>query len=104
MAEFTRLEWRIAEAPFVLIRIQHRSKDVMGADGETIEIFLEDSTEPMIGTINRTANSTGAPRIVGGPAVRDCIVATGNEGQTVVVKVNSPKSIRLHLGGFGGSA
>jgi hypothetical protein len=71
--------------------------DIFGADGETIEIFLGSTDRPVIGTINRTANKTRAPRIMGGPAVRDWFIAQGEEGQFVSVEVNSPTSIRLHL-------
>ena len=31
----------------------------LGADGETIELYLGDAPEPILGTINRRANSNG---------------------------------------------
>lgn len=38
---------------------------------EQIEIFLGDQTEPLLGTINRTANTNETPRILVGPALKD---------------------------------
>lgn len=37
----------------------------LGKDGDPIRIFFGDGSEPVISTINRTANRTGAVRIVG---------------------------------------
>lgn len=67
-----------------------------GADGQTIEIFRgEDEAEPILGTINRTANSNGTPRIFGGKVLREWIQKHVPEMSRVRVEVFSPISIRL---------
>lgn len=40
--------------------------NLLGADGEKIEIFCGESESPIFGVINRRANSNGTPRIMGG--------------------------------------
>lgn len=67
----------------------------LGADGETIELYLGDAPEPILGTINRRANSNGTPRIMGGTSLRDWFAASFEPMAEVEIDVYSPTSIRL---------
>jgi hypothetical protein len=71
------------------------SEKLLGADGETIELFLGEASQPTLGTINRRANSNGTPRVVGGTGLRDWFVANASIGGTIAVDVLSPTAIRL---------
>ena len=67
----------------------------LGADGERIELFLGDNTQPILGTINRTANSNGTPRVMGGTGLRDWFQTDAIEMAKITVRVLSPKALRL---------
>lgn len=69
---------------------------LFGADGETIELFLGDAPQPVLGGINRRANANASPRIIGGRLVRDWMSAL--ETKTVNVEVLSPTAIRMSPG------
>ena len=71
----------------------------LGADGETIELFLGDDLKPALGTINRRANTNGTPRIMGGKDLRDWFKARAQVKDTIAVEVLSPTSIRLRQRG-----
>lgn len=71
------------------------SEHYLGADGETIELFLGDASTPILGTINRRANMNGTPRVMGGTGLRDWFQAIGSVMDLVTVEVMSPTSIRL---------
>ena len=68
---------------------------LLGADGDTIELFLGESEHPVLGTINRRANTNGTPRIMGGLAVRRWFESHARELSRITVNVMSPTSIRL---------
>ncbi|MEX3983921.1 GIY-YIG nuclease family protein [Paraburkholderia sp. EG287A] len=70
------------------------STQLLGSDGETVEIFFGDEARPITGTINRTCNANGSPRIFGGPELRSRFQTLG-ELTLVRVDVFSPTSIRL---------
>lgn len=67
----------------------------LGADGEKIELFLGNSSEPVLGTINRRANKNGTPRIMGGTDLRDWFNNNAEVLKSIRVGVLSPTSIRL---------
>lgn len=67
----------------------------LGADGETIELFLGDSMQPILGSINRRANGNGTPRIMGGKGLRDWFNAAVTVSASISVEVISPNAIRL---------
>ena len=67
----------------------------LGVDGEKIELFLGNAEYPVLGTINRTANTNGTPRVMGGPALRDWFQGCSHEMGQISVQVLSPTSIRL---------
>lgn len=69
----------------------------LGADGETIELFLGDGFKPIMGTINRRANTNGTPRVMGGPRLRDWFNEIGAVSDKISVEVLSPISIRLSI-------
>jgi hypothetical protein len=87
------IEQTYYEHGFFNVRIQYG--ELFGTHGQTIEIFLGDSGEPIYGTINRTAASNGAPRIMGGRRVRDWLQQHCKVQETIEVEVTSPTSIRL---------
>lgn len=67
----------------------------LGADGETIELFLGNSNTPVLGMINRRANTNGTPRIMGGTRLRDWFQRHAHEMDDVAIQVLSPTAIRL---------
>ncbi len=71
----------------------------LGSDGETIELFLGEASQPILGTINRRANSNGTPRVMGGTGLRDWFAANAAIDQTIAVDVLAPTAIRLRANG-----
>ncbi|MFP3586512.1 GIY-YIG nuclease family protein [Paraburkholderia sp. SIMBA_055] len=70
------------------------SSSLLGAGGDTIEIFFAHERQPFTGIINRTSNSNGSPRLFGGPELARQF-QTLPEGCTMQVHVYSPTSIRI---------
>ncbi len=68
----------------------------IGADGEQIEIYLGGASLPILGTINRRANISGTPRIMGGTGLRDWF-KNSSVLKCVTVEVYSPTSIGLKV-------
>lgn len=68
---------------------------LFGGDGEPIEIFVTGADEPITGMINRTANTNGTPRIMGGRLLRDWFYEAMEEKGVVRVDVLTPNSIRM---------
>jgi len=68
---------------------------LLGQDGETLEMFLGDDPQPILGTINRRANSNATPRIMGGAGLRSWFQAAATVSTSISVEVLSPASIRL---------
>ena len=66
-----------------------------GANREKIELFLDGRTGPLIGKINRTANTNGTPRIMGGTGLRDWFQSRAREMDSIQIDVVSPSAIRL---------
>ena len=71
----------------------------IGADGEMIELFLGNARQPVLGTINRRANTNGTPRVMGGTALRDWFKTQAREMEAIAIQVLSPTSIRLTTSG-----
>ena len=69
----------------------------IGRDGETIELYLSGRPFPILGSINRRANTNGTPRIMGGTQLSDWFQTKADEMATVSVEVMSPTAIRLRL-------
>lgn len=69
--------------------------DRFGSDGEETEIHCGDSEEPILGTINRTANLNATPRIMGGKGLRDWFHRNMREMQEATISVYSPTAIRI---------
>lgn len=73
----------------------------LGTDGEPIQVLFDDGSEPVLSRINRTANPSGAVRIVGrNREIADWFQRNFSIGDTVHATVIDPNRIRL----FGGSA
>ncbi len=70
----------------------------LAGDGETLSIFCGDAEEPILGYINRRANTNRSPRIFGGKSLRDWI--QGNLARDAVMQVDvlTPTAIRLSAG------
>ena len=69
---------------------------LLGADGETIELYTDAVPEPILGKINRTANRNETPRIMGGTGLRNWFQANAAENDQIRVDVFSATAIRLH--------
>jgi hypothetical protein len=67
----------------------------LGADGETIELFLGNGEQPILGSINRRANKNGTPRIMCGVGLRDWFNSNASVMDSILVEVLSPTAIRL---------
>lgn len=76
--------------------VRVKDEKYLGGDGEKIELFLGDSTKPALGTIDRTANGNGTPRVMCGKELRDWF-HLGTQSSEISVQVLSPTSIRLSL-------
>lgn len=75
---------------------------LLGSDGEQIEIYLGASEDPVVGSINRRANTNHTPRIMGGRDLREWFQTEGREKDRLSVTVLSPTSIRLMVMRSGG--
>lgn len=73
--------------------------NAFGGDGEQIDIFCGDASAPLIGTINRRANSTTAPRIMGGTGLRDWFQSYAEMLQDIHVVVQTPNEIHMYAKG-----
>jgi hypothetical protein len=66
-----------------------------GADLQTISIYCEGKTDPIIGFINRTANKNSSPRIMGGADSKRWFQSDSKEMGEIDVEILSPTSIKL---------
>ena len=62
---------------------------------EEIEIYTGQDEEPIIGYINRTANSNNTPRIMGGKDLKNWIISNFKLGDSFKVNINSTNSVTL---------
>lgn len=67
-----------------------------GRDKESIEIYCGDSKEPIIGYINRNANKTDAPRIMGAVKLRDWFQNNFEINDEMKVTIVNSTKIRIH--------
>ena len=70
-------------------------EDLFGSDSQEIEVFCGLAEQPIIGTINRSANNNRTPRIMGGKGLRDWFHRNMREMQEAIVTVLSPTAIRI---------
>src|SRR5688500_1672043 len=68
---------------FFNVGVEYES--LFGNDGETIEIYCGSAERPIVGLINRTANSNRTPRILGGVELRQWFQRNLREMQDVAV-------------------
>lgn len=71
------------------------SEQFLGGDGETVELFLGESANPVLGYINRRANLNETPRVMGGTVLRDWFQSNADVSAVVSVEVLSPTTLRL---------
>jgi hypothetical protein len=77
--------------------VKQRYSDQFSADKAIIEIKLGDNPNDIIqGYINRTANSNGTPRIMGGKILSEWIKKHLSKDENMKVDILSPVSIRLN--------
>jgi hypothetical protein len=69
--------------------------DVIGADGQTVELYCGDAALPLLGTINRRANLNQSPRIFGGKALRHWVQGNLPRDAMMQVDVLTPTALRL---------
>ena len=81
---------------FFNVRVPYQ--ELFGGDGEPIEIFVPGNPIPLSGMINRTANTNGTPRIMGGRLLRDWFYEAMKEKEVLRVDVSTPNSINLSKG------
>ncbi|MBC7945041.1 MAG: GIY-YIG nuclease family protein [Burkholderiales bacterium] len=72
--------------------------DRVGGDGQKIEIFCGNEEKPILGVINRRANTNNTPRIMGGAGLRDWFQKNLSVKQTITIAVLSPTAIRVGAG------
>jgi hypothetical protein len=70
----------------------------LAEDGETIRIFCGEAKEPILGIINRRANTNRSPRIFGGRQLREWIQRNLRLDEAMQVEVLTPTAIRLSPG------
>ena len=66
----------------------------VGADGR-FDIYLGNSTEPLVGRSSRSANGNATPRIYGNRALAEFFQEWYRVGDTVRVEVISESSVRI---------
>ena len=64
-------------------------------DGEQVDIFCGESAEPIIGTINRTANKNSTPRIIGGAKLKEWFQSHFEQMTEISINVNTPNEIQI---------
>ncbi|WP_177432941.1 GIY-YIG nuclease family protein [Pseudomonas sp. o96-267] len=72
-----------------------KQSDLFASDGERIEIYLKGSNSPIVGIINRRANSNNAPRIMGTHKLRNYFIENHKVMDQIKVGVLSKYAIRL---------
>lgn len=70
-------------------------ENTFGSDGEEIEIFVGSEDKPLMGYINRTANTTSAPRIMGGKRLKQWIMSKFEQGEYIEVTVFSSNTVKI---------
>jgi len=72
----------------------------LGQGGDPVRIIFNDGTEPIVSTINRTANSNGTVRVIGcNPDIAEWFQRNFREGDTVQGEVVDAHTIRLRSAG-----
>ena len=82
---------------FFNVTVEHER--YFGGDGEQIDIFCGQSNSPIIGSINRRANSNSTPRIMGGTLLKDWFQRDSSVAAKIHVAVQTPNEIRLKTTG-----
>lgn len=96
IAEFVfTLQKTYFQSGFFNVSVDYES--CFSADGEQIDIFCGDSNSPIIGTINRRANTNSTPRIMGGTPFRDWLQGNAEVSSTIHVTVQTPNEIRIDV-------
>jgi hypothetical protein len=78
---------------FFNVPVEHDRQ--FGPHNSKIEIFLDDTTVPIDGVINRTAQRNGTARVLGHAGLRDFFRSRFQAGDSVSVMIESPQRIRF---------
>ncbi|MFT8542753.1 GIY-YIG nuclease family protein [Acetobacter orientalis] len=81
------------QSGFFNVGVSHAK--LFGNDGEKLTIFLGNSRVPVQGSINRTANKNGSPRLMGYTKTRDWLRENIGLNNYFTVRVLSPISINI---------
>jgi len=78
------------------INIPVKYSDEIAADGEEIEFFVNNYDHPITGYINRTANTNKTPQLMGGKELKEKIMKSFVQGQSIEVVILTTQSIFIH--------
>lgn len=79
------------------INVPIKFSEVLGKDGEKIQIYLADSPNPILGYINRTATGNQAPRIMGSMVLKRWIQENRQQGQFITVNLLDKNKLQIEL-------
>jgi hypothetical protein len=75
---------------FVNIRVAHQH--FFGVHGTFLNVYLGNwQNQPILATINRTANRNGTPRIMIGVLYVEWVQANHHIGENLIVTINNPQ-------------
>lgn len=98
LSEYTKISVKLGIAyynqGFINIPVKYSNK--IGAHREEIKFFVNNHDHPIIGYINRTANTNGTPRLMGGKRLKESIMQNFAQGQVIEVVILTKQSIFIH--------
>jgi hypothetical protein len=77
------------------INVPIKFTEILGKDGEKIEIYLAGEPNPILGYINRTATSNQTPRIIGGKILKSWIQENCKQEQYVRVDLLGKHQLQI---------
>lgn len=85
------------ETGFFNITVDNDNAESFGSHGENIEILCGNNPKPIIGKINRTANTNGTPRIMGGKELKFWFKEYSHEMGKIKIEIISRNKIYLRV-------
>ncbi len=89
------LELGIAYYNHGFFNVPVKLEGFFASDGDEIEIYTSENENPITGYINRTANRSRSPRIMGGKNLKHWIMSNFKQGEPIEIKIISSNSVRL---------
>ena len=90
------LQLQIAYYNHGFINVPTKYSREFGVDKDEMKFFIKDYNNPIIGSINRNANSTGTPRLMGRKEFTKQIKENFIQGQFIEVTILSPHSVFIN--------